>query len=76
MAEIIVDEGRGKMFCAIYMSNGPIGRGVLEKSLPFVCRMPCGETYTLDRIEDLPQDDLPCSCGNPEHWFVKYMEEK
>lgn len=76
MAEIIVDEGRGKMFCAIYMSNGPIGREVLSKQLPFVHRMPCGETYKLKAIEDLPQEDLPCPCGDKGHWFVKYMEEK
>lgn len=76
MAEIIVGMGKAKINCAIHMSNGPIGRGVLEKSLPFVHRMPCGEIYALDRIDDLPQDDLPCPCGDKSHWFVKYMEEK
>jgi hypothetical protein len=38
--------------------------------------MPCGETYKLKAIEDLPQEDLPCPCGDKGHWFVKYMEEK
>jgi hypothetical protein len=76
MADIMIDGGKSKIVCAIHMRNEPVGRGVLEKNLPFEYRMPCGWSYRLKAIEDLPKEDLPCPCGNPEHWFVKYTEEK
>jgi hypothetical protein len=46
----------------------------LSKRLPFAVTLPCGSTYTLERIEDLPNYDVECPCGNPAHWFVKYSE--
>lgn len=76
MVEIMIDGGKSKIVCAIHMRNEPVGRGVLEKQLPFSYRMPCGETYALEAIEDLPEEDLPCPCGDKSHWFVKYVEEK
>ena len=76
MADIMIDGGKSKMVCAIHMSNGPIGRGILEKRLPFVHKMPCKEIYVIEAIEDLPKEDLPCPCGDKTHWFVKYTEEK
>ena len=42
---------------------------------PFTINMPCGQTITFARREDVPLVDLPCPCGNPNHWLVKWSEE-
>jgi hypothetical protein len=42
-------------------------------TLPFSCILPCGNEYSVESIDDLPKADLPCPCGNPNHWFVKYQ---
>ncbi len=34
--------------------------------------MPCGEKFVLDKILELNGRDLPCSCGDPSHWFVRF----
>jgi len=59
--------------CAIMMDRSLEARILIAKYLPFKYQMPCGEIYTLLNIMDLPEDDLPCTCGNSTHWFVKYM---
>ncbi len=25
---------------------------------------------------DIPEHSVPCTCGNPKHWLIKYTEEK
>ena len=25
---------------------------------------------------DVPEHSVPCSCGNPKHWLIKYEENK
>jgi len=37
--------------------------------LPLLITMPCGETMTLT---EWPDEDVHCTCNNPNHWFVKY----
>jgi len=39
---------------------------VLEISLP------CGGSQKFTQPEDIPFEDLPCPCGNPEHWLIQY----
>jgi hypothetical protein len=41
-------------------------------TFPFSCILPCGSEYAIESTDDLPTTDLPCPCGNPNHWFVKY----
>ena len=38
----------------------------------FCITMPCGKSQEFRTAEDIPFDDLPCPCGNPEHWLIKY----
>jgi len=73
MAEIVVEGGKSTIHCAIMMGRDEESRKVISERLPFYWQMPCGEGYMLLNIRDLPEDDLPCTCGNPMHWFVKYM---
>jgi hypothetical protein len=32
---------------------------------------PCGEVITYPTLDDVPETDVPCTCGNPNHWFIK-----
>jgi len=35
--------------------------------------MPCGEVINYKTFEDIPLHDVPCPCGNPNHWLVKWV---
>jgi len=35
---------------------------------------PCGHEFTIQTADDVPYESLPCTCGNPQHWFIKYEE--
>lgn len=46
-----------------------------QGNMPFTITSPCGNSITYPDIDDIPMADVPCPCGNPNHWFVKYTEE-
>lgn len=48
---------------------------VLGLEKPLCLQMPCGNSIAIATEQDVPLEALPCSCGNPKHWFVKYQEE-
>lgn len=37
---------------------------------------PCGGSATYRTIDDIPLVDVPCPCGDPNHWLIKYTEVK
>ena len=37
---------------------------------------PCGGQATYRTIEEVPLVDVPCPCGDPNHWLIKWSEEK
>lgn len=39
--------------------------------IDLVISMPCGESVAYKTLDDMPEVDTPCACGNPDHWFVK-----
>lgn len=39
---------------------------------PVHIQMPCGESKTYHSATFIPVEDVKCSCGDPEHFFVKY----
>lgn len=41
----------------------------LNISGSYVITMPCGHKFDISEINML--QDLPCTCGNPNHWFYK-----
>lgn len=45
----------------------------LEKHLRefWEINMPCGEKYVY-AINEVPTENVPCRCGDPKHWAVKY----
>lgn len=43
----------------------------LQTVEPVGVNMPCGELWELSS-DNLPIDDVPCRCGNANHWFFKW----
>jgi len=44
---------------------------------PFiVIHSPCGEVFEVQNKEDMPLEDVPCTCGDKSHFFIKYKEEE
>jgi hypothetical protein len=39
---------------------------------PQIAYMSCGNRWRLGSIEDVPIQNIPCPCGNPNHWLVRY----
>jgi hypothetical protein len=39
---------------------------------PQILYMSCGHQMSFFSPEKLPNQNVPCSCGNPNHWIVKY----
>lgn len=37
--------------------------------------MPCGTNYRFVAFDDLPWTSLPCSCGNQDHWVIRYTDQ-
>ena len=34
--------------------------------------MPCGRYVDYRTEDDIPHESVPCACGDPNHWFIKY----
>lgn len=50
--------------------------GLLDPELPLLgINMPCGYQKTYQNREEIPATSVPCDCGWPNHWFLKYAKE-
>lgn len=56
--------------------NIPVFAAGIAKGNPFLCVeiQGCGKADYMT-IEDIPYHSVPCPCGNPKHWLIKYDEE-
>lgn len=43
---------------------------------PLTAEMPCGETLTYETPDDVSLKDVPCPCGDPNHWLVKWINQE
>jgi len=39
---------------------------------PQIVHMSCGNKFPVESPDALPDEDIPCPCGNPAHWILKY----
>jgi len=39
---------------------------------PQILYMSCGYRQHIEKVEDIGFQDIPCPCGNLNHWIVKY----
>ena len=60
---------RRSIIAHIYSVGGQIDE---QGNLLVTLTMPCGNSITYPDVEDIPMEDIPCSCGDLTHWFVKY----
>lgn len=51
-------------------------KAALESSWPVIVRMPCGNSQRFDDFVCLPNEDIPCPCGNPNHYIVKFEDNR
>jgi hypothetical protein len=49
-----------------------IGVRVSESGVLISIQMPCEEVYEFETIWDFPLYDVPCVCGDPDHWVVRW----
>jgi len=35
---------------------------------------PCGGHATYKTWADIPDHDVPCPCGDPTHWLIRYRD--
>ncbi|KKL46042.1 hypothetical protein LCGC14_2349570 [marine sediment metagenome] len=54
------DGNKGKIYLHVGLSYGGLG-----------CEG-CSADYATEA--DVPYHSVPCSCGNPRHWLIKYEE--
>lgn len=43
--------------------------GATDGPSPLHITMPCG---AVAEYWEVPREDQPCTCGNPDHYFIKY----
>jgi len=43
---------------------------------PHIVRMPCGNEQRFDSFSDLPVEDISCPCGNPDHYIVRFIDNR
>ena len=69
-----VDEGwKAAKEEAIRYIKEQAGKGKYDYVL--ICDMPCGNSLKLrsyKEIRQLPIKDVPCPCGDPTHWLIRY----
>jgi len=41
-------------------------------AFPQILYMPCGHKEWIESVKRVPSVNIPCPCGNPKHWIVKY----
>lgn len=46
----------------------------MSPSAPFITiTMPCGQEIKYKTWEDIPDEDVPCPCGDKKHFFVRHV---
>ncbi len=48
----------------------------LREFFPLRTELPCGNVAEYQTLDDVPMTDVPCPCGDPAHWFVRYIYQK
>ena len=53
--------------------DGKEGMVYFNPLLPLVkVTLPCGHSIVYRSLSEIPEESVPCSCGNPNHWFIFY----
>lgn len=72
----LVNQGMREWGIALHGTGKTVGeaRGNIGRSyrFPQILYMPCGYKDRVEAIDQVPLFNVPCPCGNPNHWVVKY----
>jgi hypothetical protein len=49
------------------------GVNLKDANILFI-KMPCGKSISFKKYEDIPDESMPCTCGNPKHYFIRYVK--
>ena len=77
MTTLTIPPGNSTLVVALMISAEnegllPKALAPVEALLPIEITMPCGNVLKLTAIAELPAVDVPCPCGDPTHWLMKY----
>ncbi|MCK5019555.1 MAG: hypothetical protein KAS32_21020 [Candidatus Peribacteraceae bacterium] len=53
--------------------------GLEKMEFPYIIEMPCGEAGRINTpysILNLEVKDIPCPCGNPNHYIVRFSDDR
>lgn len=64
------DEAKREWKQAILESVKKRGEEMVPGAPFMTITMPCGNMIQYQNFEDIPDEDVPCSCGDENHWFV------
>ena len=78
-------QGEGSWDAVLVEVTGYINKRILEEglwgstlpnSIYYTIVMPCGEHMEFKTEQDVmnlePEKDIPCTCGDPTHYFVRW----
>jgi hypothetical protein len=59
---------------AVYLqyTTGYMDEAINALSFPIHIEMPCGNVFKQESNLNFPIENVPCPCGNENHWFVKH----
>ena len=65
-----------KQVAVDYIKGFINSRGIKrDKSVPvLVIELKCGGKATYQTFGDIPDHDVPCPCGDPKHYLIKYQD--
>lgn len=68
MKQVLVDYIKGfvKGWASCYRFDR--GKSVL------LIELDCGNSVNYKTFDDIPNEDVPCPCGSPKHWFIQYRD--
>jgi hypothetical protein len=52
-------------------SNELLEKAISDIEFPVEIHLPCGTVVAFDNAEDVPRHNVPCRCGNLDHFEVK-----
>ena len=64
-----------KAVAQFHFEHAPITNKEKEKAPYLQIKMVCGQEVVYMNAKVLPNVDVPCTCGDPKHFFIKYGDE-
>lgn len=73
LPEIPIDQAKKEWKEVILAAVKGQGKETIPGAPFITITMPCGSHIEYQNFEDIPDEDVPCDCGNPKHWFIQHV---